>query len=43
MKTRSFYLALALPSAALFANAAHAAPGDVFARIVPPANVPMSG
>jgi kumamolisin len=42
MKTRSFYLALALPSAALFANAAHAAPGDVFARIVPPANVPMS-
>ena len=42
VKTRSFYLALALPSAALFAGAASAATSDVFARIAPPANVQTS-
>jgi subtilase family serine protease len=42
VKSRSFYLALALPSAALFAGAASAASTDIFARIVPPANVQES-
>ncbi len=42
MKIRHFYLALALPGAALFPGAASAAASDIFARIAPPANAGLS-
>jgi kumamolisin len=42
VKTRRFYFALALPGAALCTSTAYAVPSDIFARIVPPPNVPLS-